>query len=163
MRLRERPTTLPLHSLSAEAVGGYLCCSRTSAMPSSPSGKGIRTTWVNGLPTIPTTANLAAESISPTTGPGREGKKRCAGAVWYASECDMTGGADPAQPTYQSPNHHSPPEHTFVVPNVTNVTLGIRPPIQPSAVGDRSLMWPYHITGTPGCSTPKVDNQHSLG
>ena len=32
-----------------------------------------------------------------------------------------------------------------------------------SAVGDRSLMWAYHITGTPGCSTPKVDNQHSLG
>ena len=28
---------------------------------------------------------------------------------------------------------------------------------------NRSLMWPYHITGTPGCSTPKVDNQHSLG
>ena len=22
------------------------------------------------------------------------------------------------------------------------------------AEGDRSLMWPYHITGTPGCSTP---------
>ena len=42
-------------------------------------------TWVNGLPTIPTAANLAAESISPTTGPGREGNKRCAGAVWYAS------------------------------------------------------------------------------
>ena len=44
-----------------------------------------------------------------------------------------------------------------------HVTLGRRPPIQPSAVGDRSLMWPCHITGTPGCSTPKVDNQHSLG
>ena len=40
------------------------------------------------------------------------------------------------------------------------VTLGIRLPIQPSALGNRSLMWPYHITGTPGCSTPKVDNQH---
>ena len=35
-----------------------------------------------------------------------------------------------------------------------HVTLGVRPPIQLSAVGDRSLMWPYHITGTPGCSTP---------
>ena len=34
------------------------------------------------------------------------------------------------------------------------VTLGVRPPIQLSAVRDRSLMWPYHITGTPGCSTP---------
>ena len=44
-----------------------------------------------------------------------------------------------------------------------NVTLGVRPPIQPSAVGNKSLMWPYHITRTPGCSTPTVDNQHSLG
>ena len=44
-----------------------------------------------------------------------------------------------------------------------NVALGRRLPIQPSAVGNRSLMWPYHITGTPRCSTPKVDNQHSLG
>ena len=34
------------------------------------------------------------------------------------------------------------------------VTLGRRLPIQPSAVGNRSLMWPYHITRTPGCSTP---------
>ena len=44
-----------------------------------------------------------------------------------------------------------------------NVTLGSRLPIQPSAVVNRSLMWPHYITGTPGCSTPKVDNQHSLG
>ena len=81
-----------------------------------PSQKASRTTWVNGLPTIPTAANLAAESISPTAGPGREGNKRCSSAVWYASGCDMTGGADP---TYQSPIHHSPPEHTSVVPNAT--------------------------------------------
>ena len=46
-----------------------------------PSQKASRTTWVNGLPTIPTAACLAAESISPTTAPGREGNKRCAGAV----------------------------------------------------------------------------------
>ena len=32
------------------------------------------------------------------------------------------------------------------------VTLGKRPPLQLSAVGDRSLMWVCHITGTPGCS-----------
>ena len=38
-------------------------------------------------------------------------KKRCAGAVWYALGCDMTGGADPAQPTYQSPNHCCPKVH----------------------------------------------------
>ena len=43
--------------------------------PPPPQRKATRTTWVNGLPTIPTAANLAAESISPTTGPGREGKK----------------------------------------------------------------------------------------
>ena len=35
-----------------------------------------------------------------------------------------------------------------------NVTLGRRLPIQPSAVGNKSLMWPDHITRTPGCSTP---------
>ena len=106
VRLPDRPRQLPLLSLSAEAEGGYLCCSRTSAMPSSPSKKASRTTWVNGLPTIPTAAYLAAENISPTTGPGREGKKRCAGAVmvWYASECAMKYGGDPPQPTS---NHRS--------------------------------------------------------
>ena len=35
--------------------------------------------------------------------------------------------------------------------------MGKRPPLQLSAAGDRSLMWVCHITGTPGCSTPKVD------
>ena len=125
-----------------------------------PHRKASRSTWVNGLPTIPTAANLAAESISPTTGPGREGKKRCAGAVWYAFGCDMTGGAGPTQPAY----HHRTITSAYLCFAQCNiVALGVRPPIQPSAVGDRSLMWPRHITGTPGCSTPKVDNQHSLG
>ena len=43
------------------------------------------------------------------------------------------------------------------------VTLGRRLPLQLAAVGNKSLMWSYHITRTSGCSTPKVDNQHSLG
>ena len=43
------------------------------------------------------------------------------------------------------------------------VTLGRRLPLQPSAVGNRSLMWAYHITGTPGCSTPKVDTSTPWG
>ena len=43
------------------------------------------------------------------------------------------------------------------------VTLGRRLPLQLAAVGNKSLMWSYHITRTPGCSTPQVDNQHSLG
>ena len=30
----------------------------------------------NGLPTMPTAAYLVAEGISPTTGPGREGKRK---------------------------------------------------------------------------------------
>ena len=83
------------------------------------SQKASRSTWVNGLPTIPTAANLAAESIPPTTGPGREGNKRCSGAVWYASGCDMTGGAGPAQPTYHHPTITSHQSITLVVPNVT--------------------------------------------
>ena len=49
---------------------------------------------------------------------------------------------------------HIPPEHYFCCAQCNDVTLGVRPPIQLSAVGDRSLMWPRHITGTPGCSTP---------
>ena len=32
-----------------------------------------------------------------------------------------------------------------------------------SAEGDKSLIWSYRISRTPGCSTPKVDHQHSLG
>ena len=46
------------------------------------------------------------------------------------------------------------PEHFFCCAQCNIVTLGRRLPLQPSAVGNRSLMWPYHITGTPGCSTP---------
>ena len=41
-----------------------------------PSQRASRTTWGNGLPTTPTAAYLAAEGISPTTGPGREGEKK---------------------------------------------------------------------------------------
>ena len=44
-------------------------------MPSSPSQRTRRATWENGLPTMPTAAYLVAEGISPTTGPGREGKE----------------------------------------------------------------------------------------
>ena len=49
---------------------------------------------------------------------------------------------------------HVTPVHYSCCAQCNLVTLGIRLPIQPSAVGNRSLMWPYHITGTPGCSTP---------
>ena len=75
-RLPDRPQQLSLHSLTAEAEGGYLCCSRTTAVPSSPSQKTHRTKWWNVLPTMPTAAYLVAEGISPTTGPGREGKEK---------------------------------------------------------------------------------------
>ena len=70
---------------------------------------------------FPRQQNLAAESISPTTGPGKEGNKRCYGAVWYASGCDMTGGAGPAQPTYHHPTITSHQSITFAVPNVTSL------------------------------------------
>ena len=163
MRLRERPRHYRCTPLQQKLSELYLCCSRTSAMPSSPSQKASRTTWVNGLPTIPTAANLVAESISPSTGPGREGNKRCAGAVCDVQCTRMKCGADPAQPTsIHRPITYMTPVHYSCCAQCNLVTLGIRLPIQPSAVGNRSLMWPYHITGTQGCSTPKVDNQHSL-
>ena len=41
--------------------------------------------------------------------------------------------------------------------------LGYAAPLTASAVGDRSLMWVCHITGTPGCSTANVLIRHSLG
>ena len=41
--------------------------------------------------------------------------------------------------------------------------LGYAALLTASAVGDKSLMWVCHITGTPGCSTANVHNQHSLG
>ena len=41
--------------------------------------------------------------------------------------------------------------------------IGQTAPLTPFGCGNKSLMRPYHITGTPGCSTPKADNQHSLG
>ena len=76
-RLPERPRQLPLHSLTAEAEGGNLCCSRTTAVPSSPSQRTPqpRTKWVNGLPTMPAAAYLAAEASRQPTGPGREPEK----------------------------------------------------------------------------------------
>ena len=135
-------------------------------MPSSPSQRTPRTTWGNGLPTMPTAAYLVAEGISPTTGPGREGKRktlRCLLSLRVAYGCAMKCGGGPTQPTY---HHHSITaqhqcaqvrDNLICFAQGNFVTLGVRLPIQPSAVGDRSLMWPYHITGTPGCSTPKAD------
>ena len=105
--LPNRPRQLPLHSLTAEAEGGNLCCSRTTAVSSSPSQRTLRTTWGNGLPTMPTAAYLVAEGISPTTGPGREGKKRHTGVS--EPECRhmvraMKYGGDPSLPTC---HHHT--------------------------------------------------------
>ena len=39
--------------------------------------------------------------------------------------------------------------------------LGCAASLTASAVGDRSLVWVCHVTGTPGCSTANVRNQHS--
>ena len=50
-----------------------------------PSQRTPRTTWRNGLPTMPTAAFLVAEGISPTTGPGREGKGKGSGLSACAS------------------------------------------------------------------------------
>ena len=105
-KLLDRPRQLPLHSLTAEAEGRTLCCSRTTAMSSSSTKRTHRTKWVNGLPTMPTTAYLVAEGISPTTGPGREGKKGRSGV--FEPACQhmvraMKCGGGPTQPTY----HHS--------------------------------------------------------
>ena len=60
-------------------------------------------------------------------------------------------------------NHHHCLTPVLTCTQCNLVTLGRRLPLQPSSVGNKSLMWSYHITRTPGCSTPKVDNQHSLG
>ena len=75
-------------------------------MPSSPSQRTFRTTWENGLPTTPTAAYLAAEGISPTTGPGREGKEKAQvfEPVRQHMVCVMKCGGDPTQPTF----HHQP-------------------------------------------------------
>ena len=164
MRLRERPRHYRCTPLQQKLREGTRAVPGPRRCPPPPQRKASRTTWVNGLPTIPTAANLGAESISPTTGPGREGNKRCAGAVCDVQCTQMTGGVAPAQPANEHRSiTYMTPVHYFCCAQCNDVTLGRRPPIQPTAVGDRSLMWPYHITGTPGCSTPKVDNQHSLG
>ena len=68
--------TITVGSLTTKAEEGYLCCSRTSAVSASPSQSTPRTSWGNGLPSMPTAAYLVAEGISPTTGPGREGKEK---------------------------------------------------------------------------------------
>ena len=131
-------------------------------MPSSPSQKASRTTWVNGLVTIPTAAYMAAEGISPTTGPGREGMKNV-----HLSMCTAHGVCNevwcrPFPTNLPSPIHHSLTQ-ALRHAQCNNVTLGRRLPIQPSAVGNRSLMWPYHITGTPGCSRSRPEEcQHPL-
>ena len=63
---------------------------------------------MNGLPTMPTAAYLVAEGISPTTGPGREGKEKDT-VVSLEPTCQhkvraMKCGGGPTQPTY----HHHP-------------------------------------------------------
>ena len=116
-------------------------------MPSSPSQKASWTTWVNGLPTIPTAAYLAAEGTSPTTGPGREGKKdtvvshehMCAQSVCNEVRCR------PHPASLPSPFHHClTPAHTgkrlpVVLPNATSLHLADGSTYSPSAVGNRSL------------------------
>ena len=94
MRLLGRLRQLPPHSLTAEAEGGYLCCSRTSAMPSSPSQRASWTTWGNGLPTTPTAAYLVAEG-------GKRKTPRCLlNPHVVCGVCAMKCGGGPAQPTY---------------------------------------------------------------
>ena len=90
------------------------------------------------------TTKLSQQGCGASVGPGREHSASVCNSVGTCVT-DMT------------------PEHYFCCAQCNIVTLGRRLPLQPSAVGNRSLMWPCHITGTPGCSTPKVDNQHSLG
>ena len=143
MRLRDRPRHYRRTPLQQKLWGGYPCCSRTSAMPSSPQRKASRTRWVNGLPTIPTAAYLAAESISPTTGPaGREGKKNA-----HLSMCAAHGVCNevwccPCPTNQRTPIHHClTPAQRHAQCN--NVTLGRRLPIQPSAEGNKSLMWGF--------------------
>ena len=104
--------------------------------------RASRTTWGNGLPTTPTAAYLAGEGISPTTGPGREGKKRCPGAVmvWHASVCAMKYGGAPTQPSFD----HRPitalhQSITFVSPNAT------------------SLHWAYGLPYTLSCGRQVPD------
>ena len=109
-RLPDRLRQLPLHSLTAEAEGGNLCCSRTSAMSSSPTQRTPRTKWVKGLPTMPTAAYLVAEGISPTTGPGRERKKRRTSVS--EPKCRhmvraMKYGGGPTQPNLPPPLHQT--------------------------------------------------------
>ena len=93
-RLPDRPQQLPLHSLTAEAEGGYLCCSRTSAMPSSPSQRTSRTTWCNGLPTTPTAAYLAAggqQTCQPRQLQGQGGREKKKGSgVLRWDTCETT-------------------------------------------------------------------------
>ena len=56
-------------------------------------------------------------------------------------------------PNLRTPFHHClTPVLTCTQCNI--VALGRRLPTLPSAVGNKSLMWPYHNTGTPGCTTP---------
>ena len=102
---------------------------------------------------------------------GREKEKtlRSLLSLRVAYGCAMKCGGGPTQPTY----HHLPitaqhqctqvRDHLICFAQGNFVTLGVRSLLTASALGDRSLMWAYHITGTPGCSTPKADKKHSLG
>ena len=107
-------------------------------MPLSPSQKASRTTWGNGLPTTPTAAYLVAEGISPTTGPGRERKEKCPGAVmmWYAPVRAMKLCGDPSQPT----SNHRPitalhQSITFVLPKAIPLPWAYGPPYSLSCGG----------------------------
>ena len=87
------------------------------------------------------------------------GSPRCArapGAVWYASECDMTGGADPAQPTYQSPIHNNN-NNTNNTPttthNPTHNTQHAHNNTQPNT---------QHTTRTQQQNTKRTSHTHTL-
>ena len=156
------------------------------SLPGGKAGKATRVPWLfmrhapprSSLPE-PQAVEQLVEVPIPLTVTLADGKDdrgirwrhvwgRSGGTCWWmvgTNHTRHTTTTHNTQPTTHNQQQHTsqPTRAYFSCAQCNIVTLGSRLPIQPSAVGDRSLMWPYHITGTPGCSTPKVDNQHYLG
>ena len=99
VRLRERSRHYRCTPLQQKLWEGTRAVPGPRRCPPPPQRKAPRTTWVNGLPTIPTAANLAAESISPITGTGEGGKQKMRWCCVVCIRCEMKYGGDPPQPT----------------------------------------------------------------
>ena len=128
MRLLDRPRHYRRTSLQQKLREGTCAVPGHRRCPHPPHRGHPGQRGVMACQPRPTAAYLVAEGISPTTGPGREGKEKtmwCLLSLRVHIVCAMKCGGGPAQPTYTTipslpyTSAHRQEITTVVLPNAT--------------------------------------------